>query len=218
MPADSIEVIMMEHPTMENTLAIQEATNEIIQKATASIREYLCFKAYLDAQEGFQEWFQHFHQGKPMPVESLPTYATFTEKVAHDHKKAQYEADLERWKCVMEHHTKAVKQLLFNVLLFPDGGWLVDTCGVNSEDPLRAHQLNKLRNLCIPKITLLLLTVMSEMNDHYGCVELADTIVSEQHKLYTVFSKERMREVYRKICESSVILMDQKKDPWGYSK
>jgi len=33
-----------------------------------------------------------------------------------------------------------------------------------------------------------------------------------------VFSKGRLREVFKKICESSLILMDQKKDAWGYSK
>lgn len=105
-PADSIETVMTEHPSMEDTLATLLMTNDLSKKATAAIREYLCHKAYLDAQEGFQEWFSHFHQGKPAPLEELPSYATFTEKVAYDHKKAQYNAELERWKCTMQHHTK----------------------------------------------------------------------------------------------------------------
>ncbi|XP_044018681.1 nuclear pore complex protein Nup107 isoform X2 [Aphidius gifuensis] len=223
MPADSIEVIMMEHPSLEETMPNVSIVNEPVYKASASIREYLCYKAYLDAQEGFQEWFSHFHQGKPAPLESMSTYPTFTEKVAHDHKKAQYAAELERWKCTMEHHTKAVKQLLYNILLFPDGGWLSDsnTDPVSEDTPehiLRKHQLDKLRSLCIPKVVLLLLNVMSEMNEHENCVELADTIASSQYKLYKHFSTERMREVYRKISESSIILMDQKKDAWGYSR
>ncbi|XP_011298381.1 nuclear pore complex protein Nup107 [Fopius arisanus] len=221
-PPNSIEVVLMEHPSMETTVSQIVTTNEVLYKASASIREYLCYKAYLDAQEGFQEWFSHFHQGKPSPLETLPSFATFTEKVAHDHKKAQYEAEMDRWKCTMQHHTKAVKQLLFNVLLFPDGGWLVDknpeSLEQRPEHALRQHQLRKLRNLCIPKVTLLLLNVMSQMNEHGGCIELADTIASEQYKLYQIFSKERIREVYRKICESSVALMDQKKDPWGYPR
>ena len=115
--------------------------------------------------------------------------------------------------------------MLFNVLLFPDGGWLVDAFkdkaiedDSNPELSLRMHQLERLRNICIPKITLLLLNVMSEMNEHGGCVELADILASEQYGLYKVFSKDRMLEVFHKICESSVALMDQKKDPWGYPK
>lgn len=222
-PSDSIESVMAEYPSMECTLTNLTITNNLSKKATASIREYLCYKTYLDAQEGFSEWFSHYHHGKPTPLEELPTYATFTEKVAYDHRKAQYNTELERWKCTMQHHTKAVKQLLFNVLLFPDGGWLVDTKGGNDEtstpeDELMEHQMEKLRELCIPKITLLLHTVMSEMNEHANCIQLADVLASEQHQLYKVFSKGRLREVFKKICESSLVLMDQKKDPWGYPK
>ncbi|KYN05331.1 hypothetical protein ALC62_03615 [Cyphomyrmex costatus] len=223
-PSDSIESVMSEYPTMDCTLNLT-ITNNLSKKAAAAIREYLCYKTYLDAQEGFGEWFSHYHHGKPTPPEKLPTYATFTEKVAYDHRKTQYNLELERWKSTMQHHTKAVKQLLFNVLLFPDGGWLVDSKSSNDEtctpeDELREHQLKKLRELCIPKVTLLLHSVMSEMNEHDGCIQLADVLASEQHQLYklNVFSKGKLREVFKKICESSLVLMDQKKDPWGYPK
>ncbi|XP_011136068.1 nuclear pore complex protein Nup107 isoform X2 [Harpegnathos saltator] len=222
-PSDSVESVVAEYPSMEFTLANATMTNNSARKAASSIREYLCYKTYLDALEGFGEWFSHYHHGKPTPLEELPAYATFTEKVAYDHRKTQYNVELERWKCTMQHHTKAVKQLLFNVLLFPDGGWLVDSKGSNDEpctpeDELRDHQLEKLRKLCIPKVTLLLYSVMCEMNEHANCIQLADILASEQHQLYKVFPKGRLREVFKNICESSLILMDQKKDPWGYPK
>ncbi|OAD62237.1 hypothetical protein WN48_06878 [Eufriesea mexicana] len=222
-PADSIEFIMSEYPTMEGTLTNLTMTNNLSKRASSVIREYLCYKTYLDAQEGFVEWFSHYHHGKPTPLKELPAYATFTEKVAYEHKNAQYNVEMERWKSTMQHHTKAVKQLLFNVLLFPDGGWLVDSNN-NNDDPCtpeevsREHQMEKLRELCIPKITLLLHSVMSEMNEHADCIQLADLLASEQYQLYKVFQKERLREVFKKICESSLVLMDQKKDPWGYPK
>lgn len=83
---------------------------------------------------------------------------------------------------------------------------------------------------------------MTEMNEHFGCIQLADILASEQYQLYNVrnnalffiprliiddaiylfeispkvFSKEALREVFRKICESSLALMDRKKDAWGY--
>ncbi|XP_043462655.1 nuclear pore complex protein Nup107 [Leptopilina heterotoma] len=222
-PNDTIEVLMSGYPNLGDTIANLTMTNSLPKKPSSSIREYMCYKAYLDAQEGFSEWFSHYHHGKPIPLEDLPTYATFTEKVAHDHKKAQYNSELERWKSTMAHQTKEVKQLLFNVLLFPDGGWLVDAHN-NENDPLspeeilREHQMEKLRKLCIPKIALLLHTVMSEMNEHFECVQLADVLASEQYHLYNVFPREKLREIFKKICESSVALMDQKKDAWGYSK
>lgn len=95
------------------------------------------------------------------------------------------------YKIKLNIYFQAVKQLLFNVLLFPDGGWLVDSKDNNDEpytpeDELREHQLAKLRELCIPKITLLLHSVMSEMNEHANCIQLADTLASEQYQLYKV--------------------------------
>lgn len=136
--------------------------------------------------------------------------------------------------------------MLYNVLLFPDGGWLVDSNNNDEsctpEEISRERQMEKLRELCIPKITLLLHSVMSEMNEHSGCIQLADILASEQYQLYKVirlqmrlyhcdynrtinsidlfqvFQKGRLREVFKKICESSLVLMDQKKDPWGYPK
>lgn len=80
--------------------------------------------------------------------------------------------------------------MLFNVLLFPDGGWLVDPQAYNVESPpeyiWRSHQLDKLREICIPKVVMLLHTVMSEMNEHAECVKLSDIVASKQHKLYKV--------------------------------
>lgn len=78
-------------------------------------------------------------------------------------------------------------------MLFPDGGWLVDSNN-NSDEPCtpeevsREHQMEKLRELCIPKITLLLHSVMSEMNEHTECIQLADLLASEQYKLYKVYT------------------------------
>ncbi|KAL7307217.1 hypothetical protein TKK_0000940 [Trichogramma kaykai] len=223
-PEDAIEVILEEYPAMENTIENLMSKNLLPKKASSSIREYLCYKSYLDAQEGFQEWFSHFHHARPTPVEEPSAYATFTEKVAFEHRSSQYKTEMKRWKSTMQQHTKAVKQLLFNVILFPDGGWLCDSYNGTSNEPLtpeevlREHQMEKLRKLCIPKIVLLLHTVMSEMNEHSECLELADIIASEQHEIYKVFTKEKLREIFRKLCESSLALMNQKKDPWGYPK
>lgn len=111
-PADTIESIVAEYPTMEGTLTNLTITNNLSRRASSSIREYLCYKIYLDAQEGFAEWFSHYHHGKPTPLEELPPYATFTEKVAYEHKQAQYNAEMERWKTTMQHHTKVCKKMV----------------------------------------------------------------------------------------------------------
>lgn len=103
-PADLVDMIVAEQP--ENMTTLMTSETNYSKKLSSSIHEYMCYKTYLDAQEGFTTWFTHFYHEKPAPLENLPSYATFTEKVAHDHKKVQYNTEMDRWKCTMQHYTK----------------------------------------------------------------------------------------------------------------
>lgn len=92
-------------------LGILNAGNTILEsdlpiRDQCSIREYLCLKAYLEAQDNFNDWFQHFHHSKPHPPSPLQAEPTFTEKVAMDHKTKQYEAELERWAIALQRQTE----------------------------------------------------------------------------------------------------------------
>lgn len=70
--------------------------------------------------------------------------------MAHEHRVSQYNAEYERWKLTMEHKTRNAKTILYNILLFPEGGWLVDAC--ESTDDSRSVQLKELRALLLPKV------------------------------------------------------------------
>lgn len=65
------------------------------EKLDQAIKEYLSYKAYLEANEAFNEWFRHF-KSKPIPPEELSENAPFPEKVAHQHRQSQFMAELER--------------------------------------------------------------------------------------------------------------------------
>ncbi|KAK7861733.1 hypothetical protein R5R35_008705 [Gryllus longicercus] len=224
-PVDSIDITVQEFQRgMPYEACQQFDMDSLPYRIASSIREYFCHKAYLDAQEGFSDWFHHFHSAKPIPPAEPAGEVGFTEKVLFDHKRTQYNMELERWKLSMQQQTKMVKIQLHNVLLFPDGGWLVD---IHSKDgPLeeefddeakcRLQQMENLRKICIPKIVLLLISMMQSMGDHAECIQLAETIVSEQHQIYKVYTPQKMRELLKKIAESSLELMKNKRDPWGH--
>nr|CAH7732455.1 unnamed protein product [Callosobruchus chinensis] len=188
LPADTVEKINSE--------------DKVGDDLNQAIKEYLSYKAYLDAHEAFNEWFKH-SKSKPSPPESLPENAQFPEKVAHQHRESQYRAELERWKLSHSHLAKTAKTILYNVLLFPKG-WLVG-----------AQDDEYLRSTCIPEIVLLLYTVLSETNQHEECVQLADILAAEKYGLYRVYSRHNLAEVLTKLAESSVALLNEKKDPWG---
>nr|CAD7409469.1 unnamed protein product [Timema cristinae] len=206
LPGDSIDQIMQHHSCMEDSIAM-----EAIMLPPR------------DAEEGFIDWFQHFHHEKP-ECPALPIgEVTFTQRIAYDHKLNQYNTDLERWKIAITQLTKTVKRQLYNVLMFPEGGWLLDKVDLleTEEDSDEIHsrnqQLVNLRQLCIPKVVLLLLTVLHNMKEYSECIQLPELIVSQQYQLYKVYTKQQLQELLVKMSESVVEVMQQKKDAWGYS-
>lgn len=113
---------------------------------------------------------------------------------------------------------------MMHVLTFPEKGYLVDpdTAQTPPDDSRlamenRFDQLVGLRKLVIPQLILLLHSVLHSSGDYKGAVSLADEIASENWQLYQMYSKHELTEILGKISESSLALMNEKMDPWGYS-
>ncbi|XP_067110338.1 nuclear pore complex protein Nup107 [Osmerus mordax] len=179
-----------------------------------AIREHLCIRAYLEAHEAFNEWFRQVSCPPQMP--SLPPQATFTQKVAHEMREKDYQMEYDTWNGRLDSLTEDVKERIYNVLLFVDGGWMVDVREDCEEDPERVHQMALLRRLCLPLVTFLLLSVLQKTQRLQENLRLADIIASDQHRLYQVFSKEELRKFLQKMRESSLLLLDKGLDPLGY--
>uniref|UniRef100_A0A8C9SYL9 Nuclear pore complex protein n=1 Tax=Scleropages formosus TaxID=113540 RepID=A0A8C9SYL9_SCLFO len=179
-----------------------------------AIREHLCIRAYLEAHEAFNEWFKNMNSPPQKPT--LSSQAKFTEKVAHELKEKEYKIEYDNWKSRLEALTDDVKERIYNVLLFVDGGWMVDVREDGEEDPERTHQMAMLRRLCLPMMCFLLHTVLHSTEQYQESLQLADIVASDQHRLYQVFSKEELRKFLMKLRESSLLLLDQGLDPLGY--
>ncbi|TRY97188.1 hypothetical protein DNTS_015794 [Danionella cerebrum] len=179
-----------------------------------AIREHLCIRAYLEAHEAFNEWFKHMSWPPVKPT--APAQATFTEKVAHEMDEAGYKMEFESWQGRLIALTEDVKERIYNVLLFVDGGWMVDVRMDAEEDSERSHQMRLLRQLCLPFMSFLLLSVLQKTERHQESLRLADIIASDQHRLYEVFSKDELQKFLQKMRESSILLLDKGLDPLGY--
>lgn len=179
-----------------------------------AVREHLCVRAYLEAHEAFNEWFKHMNCPPVKPT--APAQAKFTETVAHEMKEAEYNIEYETWQGRLGALTEDVKERIYNVLLFVDGGWMVDVREDAEEDSERSHQMTLLRRLCLPMMSFLLLTVLQRTERHQESLRLADIVASDQHKLYEVFTKEELQKFLQKMRESSLLLLDKGLDPLGY--
>lgn len=207
LPVDSIDIIY-------RNWHLQTGTDELSADDENAIREYLCTKAYLDAMDGFNEWFNKFHHTKP--AEPLaPHAASFTEKVAFEHRLKQYDQELERWQRGLLAQTENTTKLIYNVLLFANGGWMVDQREDDS-DSGRKQQLESLRQLTIPRLCFLLHDILHKTDQYGACLQIADHVASEQYMLYKVFRQDELQHLLHLLRESSVSVLNQNKDPLGY--
>ncbi|EDW77928.1 uncharacterized protein Dwil_GK24746 [Drosophila willistoni] len=215
-PSDVVTHLVNNYGSMDNLPAREEC----------SLKEYLCFKVYLTGIDSFNEWTR-LHQNPPQKpgagVGGIAAQDNFTERMASEHKEQTYRNEFARWQVKLQEQSKQTLDSLYNVLLFPEKGWLVDPFIPKEPEDVailnwqhRQIQMEKLRSVCLPEIALLLLEVMSKSNDFAGCVRLADEIASEQRQLYKVYTKHRMAELLFRIATASQELLNEKLDPWGY--
>lgn len=211
-PSDSIQVLWQFYGGKNNLPVLVEC----------AICEHLCHQTYIVAIDGYNDWIEFFYK-KPKPP-TVVKGRNFSEKVAVEHQEQLFQQDLLRWKQTLIEQTKLTKDLLYNILLFPERGWLVDP---EEDQPKftsdveinmwqnRKFQLENLRRIHIPDIVLLMHKILTLAEEHQDCIKLCDEVAAEQNELYGVFSKHKMSEFLGKIAESSLALMNQKLDSFG---
>lgn len=153
----------------------------------AAIREYICVKTYLDALDGFQDWFNRFHHSKPKRAHLTSqqqrvggsTQLSFTDNILKEQQSKQYQNELQRWHASIESSTQTAIDKIYNVLLFPDGGWMADSIQFEEEDSPRQQQQQLLRQSCIPHVALLLCNVLTSTERYSECLDLANVLASK---------------------------------------
>lgn len=192
---------------------------------SSELREYLCLKTYLEGLECFATWYRQYISGMPKDVEPLSADATFSDKVHHEQRTAVVKQQKAQWKNTVYYQARHAKKILYDVLLFP-GGWLQDqNDGTSSQNFTeedkqdREKQLETLRKLCIPEVTILILKILQsddDINNHKEAVKLSDLIAGENRCLYKVFTKSKLLEILDRIKESSLVLVEKGRDMFGY--
>lgn len=222
---EAVKKVLISIPTDSIQLLVQfyGSKNNLPPQAECGICEHLAHQTYIAAIDGYNDWVEFFYNKKPKPPTALHG-GNFTEKIASEHQEQIYQQDSARWKITLEEQTKITKDLFYNVLLFPERGWLVDPeiqMNFAAEEDVRSWeyrkvQLDNLRKLYIPDIVLQMHKMFTLSDDHKECMKLCDELANEHNQLYGVFSKHKMSELLTKIAESSLSLMNHKFDSFGF--
>ncbi|XP_045609120.1 nuclear pore complex protein Nup107 [Procambarus clarkii] len=228
-PSDSVNVIMREHEA-------ETGSSDLPSHAENIVREYFCIRTFLDAQDSFTDWFDHYHQKRPTAPQKPAQGSGFSQQVAYEQAEQQHKGEMERWQHTLKLITKTACDHLYNVLLFPEGGWLVDSAledqeqeitgvsgaeesvevRVDTPEPNRAHHLSVLRSIYIPQVTSLLQNILHSTQNYKESLQLADIIASEQHQLYKAFGSCELQRFLMKLQETSRELLDRNCDALGY--
>jgi len=208
-PADSVALLTEQWES-------RTGLTELSPQVDSTIREYLCVKTYLDALDAFQDWFTRFHHSKPKKaaagstgrVANSSTQVSFTDNLLKEQQNRQHQTELTRWQAAVESLTQSAVDKLYNVLLFPNGGWMADSTPIEEEDTPRQLQLALLRQSCIPHAALLLCNVLTSTKRFEECLELANVMASEQQSLYKVCSSEQLVQLNKHLRQAFVKVID----------
>lgn len=213
-PPDTLSVLT---ETWESRTGLTDLPADV----EAAVREYLCIKTYIDALDAFQEWFTRFHHSRPKKSEAsyqhqrggASTQLSFTENLLKEQHHKQHQAELQRWQAAVDSLTQSAIDKLYNVLLFPDGGWMSDSISFEDENSPRQQQLKLLRQTCIPHAALLLCNALTSTNRYSQCLELANVLASEQQALYKVCSAEQLAQLIKHLRQAYVRVLDAGESP-----
>uniref|UniRef100_A0A915KZP9 Nuclear pore complex protein n=1 Tax=Romanomermis culicivorax TaxID=13658 RepID=A0A915KZP9_ROMCU len=223
LPSDSLS--LAKQIWLDDNVEMSSDYPELCIDRQNSIREHLCILSYLDAIDSFCEWFEHFHRRAPKSPEPLPTdprlEVSFVEMAAHEQKMQEYENSLSRWKKILDICTEKATKSLYNVMLFPDGGWLHDKkTESKSENPddidERAKHLKILRQKYIPQVCTMILNILKNVGRFKDAIQLADLIAADDRQIYKEFSKDNLRILLWQISQCSTDSLSLDKDTLGY--
>lgn len=195
-------------------------TQELSVELKNQEREYLCFSFFFDALESIQDWIEYLNNTKPQPPPKL-TSSKFAEKIAYEQMMKEYEAELKKWKDLLCRRASLTAEKILGVLIFPLG-WLRDESSSapsrREQDVTRTQELATLRKKFVPQLTFILHTVLHTSNLYRSCIEIADIIADEKYQLYAEFAPEQMKDLLRKIQESSTASLTDGGDAFGQDK
>ncbi|CAG2104167.1 unnamed protein product [Medioppia subpectinata] len=180
-----------------------------------AVREYLCHKSYIQANDAFADWLYCLHNSKPREPPKQ-TSKRFMDSVAYEQSMKHFELEMNRWKDMLAQQARLTADKIENVLLFPDGGWMADQRSDARVDALRGHQMEELRRQYIPQLVFIAHSIHKSTDNSVECLKLADLVADERKAIYKTFSKELLIDLLKKLRETSIEVLNECSDPLGY--
>lgn len=134
LPPDGVREVSQISEELENTL----------------IREYICYKVYLEAEDALAFWKRTLGQKPQMENYVLPVNATSADRAMFEKKKAEHETLVTKWTRAVDYHLNQAIEKFMDILKFPSG-WLRDCYDPSDED--EALHVGAVRRIVMKQVT-----------------------------------------------------------------
>lgn len=247
-PKDALNVVLGQYnfnTTIGQSIEanFQQMIDNLPMHVTNTIKEYLCFKEYIEAVNLYNDWFDFFHKDKP--IKPMPKFDldqaqlsqqqsgmdksnVFAERISYDYQLKQYEDLLVRWNSKAKIYCEKARSKFMGLLKFPFGGWMHDVPINTDQNDLnemdqdeveidaRRIQMKALGKLYLPNVCFVLVDMLGGMGMNRELIKMSDLIASESYRLYELFEGRQWQCLVSRLADASICLMDEGGDYMGY--
>jgi len=178
----------------------QECVDEVDNMAPNLVREFICYREYLEAEDALQFWKTARSQ-KPYLDEysSEPNSGSLADRAIWEKKKREFESADGKWRKAVDFHAKSAIDAFMKILKFPDGGWLRNCCNPSDED--ETLHINAVRRIVMKKVTFMLLNLIRERNNGESFKEFLYTLTENHRVILEEFTTSEIGSVCKVVEE-----------------
>ena len=81
----------------------------------------------------------------------------------------------------------------------------------------RLAEMKSLRKFYLPNVCFVLVDMFCKMNMNKDLIRLSDLIACENYKIYKLFDQKQLKVFLNKVCDASILLLDENGDYLGYN-
>ncbi|CAL8079951.1 unnamed protein product [Orchesella dallaii] len=162
------------------------------------IREYACYRVYLEAEDSFNLWKTALSQRPYIDKIELPRNATMADKTVFEKKKKEQELIEMKWKQAVKFHLDNAIVKFLNILNFPSG-WLRDCYDPTDED--ETIHVGAVRRIVLRKVIHVLLRLVRDKNDNRTMRDFVYVLCDDHRNILCELSPSEIGNIFKIVEE-----------------
>jgi len=158
------------------------------------VREYICYKVYLEAEESLSLWKKAMGQRPIFDLGELPVAATKADRTVYEKKQREHEAVETKWRRAVDFHLNNAIEKFLGILKFPLG-WLRDCYDPQDED--ETIHVGAVRRIVIRNVIHILLRLIQDKNDNRTTRDFVTVLCDDSRNILCELSPSEIGNIFK---------------------